>query len=205
MAVRTPLAPYFNRHAWLALLLSAAACSSEASGSPDAQAGDAGAEAAQEAAVALQEARLIDHSAWHNYPAELDPLAAHQPAPIKCGLTGWFVERSSLEVDTTECNYVLIEHPALVGVPAGSEVELELWHFDLIAPEPAQAHLALLFDADLQWETFVDIPSLGNLERVRFRTTRELALGEPIRFHLHNHGQNTWMLGDVLTWIPAPE
>jgi hypothetical protein len=188
----------------VALCLSAgvAGCPPDDGAAPDAQAPEADAGAMPDAEVALHEARLIDHSAWRNYPAELDPLAAHQPSPIKCNIAGWFVERGALEVDTAECNYVLVEHPAMVDVPAGSEVELELWHFDLIAPDPATAHMALLFDADLQWETFVDIPGPGNLERARFRATRDLAAGEPIRFHLHNHGQNTWMLGDVLTWIP---
>jgi hypothetical protein len=163
---------------------------------------DAGDAAAPEDGATLREVRLIDHESWQNYPVELDPLADHQPPAIKCGIAGWFVEAGSLEVDTSHCNYLLIEHPAAVDVPAGSEIEIEIGHFDLLAPEPATAHLALLFDADLQWEHFVDIPGPGNLQRSRFLTTRDLAAGEPIRVHLHNHGQNTWLIGQLVAFLP---
>lgn len=171
----------------------------------DATAHDAGTDASDASPVLLHEVVLIDHSDWHEYPAEQDPLREHQPSePIDCGLGGWLVERDldAVEVDTAWCNYALIEHPALVDVPKGSEVELEFWHYDLIAPEPAVAHAALLFDAELQWEVSVDIPGLANLQRFRFKTTRALRTGEPIRLHVHNHGQNTWMLGEVLAYVP---
>ena len=178
-----------------------AACTDSADGR-GADEPDAATDAAEEDAAPLREVRLIDHSSWHNYPVELDPLPDHQPAMIKCGLSGWFVEAGSLEVDTANCNYLSIEHPAAEAVPAGTEIELELGHFDLLAPEPATAHVALLFESELQWEDFIDIPGPGNLERSRFRATRDLAAGESIRLHLHNHGQNTWLFGQVIAFMP---
>jgi hypothetical protein len=186
---------------WFAACLGAIGCDESNAGDSS----DAGtdADAADAAQVPLREVLLIDHSAWNNYPVEQDPLPEHQPAaPIDCGITGWFVEREAVEVDTNQCNYLLIEHPALVDVPKGSEIELEFWYFDLVAPEPAVAHAALFFDADLQWETHVDIPGLANLQRLRFRTTRALRAGEPIRLHLHNHGQNFWNVGEVFAYVP---
>lgn len=191
-----------GRRPWLALALCGAyvACESPADVEPvDAAVTDAASR--EDAAEPLREVALLDHSAWSNYPAELDPLASHQPAQIACGISGWFVERNSLEVDTGQCNYLLVEHPALVDVPEGSQVDIELWHFDLVAEQPATAHIALLFDDALQWETEVAIPGPGNLQQVSVNATRALAKGEPIRFHLHNHGQNTWLLGDVHVWI----
>lgn len=156
------------------------------------------------APIALREVLLLDHTAWAAYPVEQDPLPGHQPSePIDCERNvGWSVERGAVDVDTSQCNYALIAHPALVDVPEGSEIEIEFYYFDLIASEPALAHAALFFDADLQWETHVDIPGLANLQRLRFRTTRALRAGEPIRWHMHNHGQNTWMLGEVLAYVP---
>jgi hypothetical protein len=35
---------------------------------------------------------------------------------------------------------------------------VDLWHFDLIAAEPASAHVALLFGDELQWEADIEIP-----------------------------------------------
>jgi hypothetical protein len=145
---------------------------------------------------------LIDQSEWRDYPAELDPLAVHQPDPIRCTIAGWFVERGALEVVTQHCNYALLEHPAQHAVPAGSTVQLELVHFDLDAREPATAHVALFFGDALQWEREIPIPSPAYVYHETFQATRALEAGEPVRFHLHNHGQNTWLLDGL--YVQAP-
>lgn len=184
------------------LILGALACdSSERSAQEGAAPQDAGPDQ-EEAAPVLHEAPLVDHTAWRNYAPELDPLPAHQPDAIDCSIAGWFIERGSLEVSTQDCNYLLVEHPALLGIPEGTEVALELVYFDLLAPEPATAHVALFFSDEMQWELEVPIPQYAYVHEVRFRATRPLALGEPIRLHLHNHGQNTWALGYVAALVP---
>ena len=146
---------------------------------------------------------LIDHSEWSAYRAADDPLRAHQPDLIRCGPGGYFVEFDRLEVDSQLCNYVLLLHPAQQDVAAGEEVTLELSHFDLTASEPAQAHVALLFDGTLAWETWLDIPGPANVVQAVFRAPRALARGEPLRFHLHNHGQNTYALGRAYSCSPS--
>jgi hypothetical protein len=135
---------------------------------------------------------LLDQASWRPYDPALDPLRAHQPDPIDCDVAGWFVEFGELEVDTGHCNYLLVEHPALRSLPAGSRVELELRHFDLNAPEVATAHVALLFADEVQWQTQVAVPGPASVAIVEFTSTRSLEQGDPIRLHLHNHGQNTW-------------
>jgi hypothetical protein len=135
--------------------------------------------------------------AWHKPRTDVVPASL---APIRA-LVG-FVERGSLEVDTVNCNYLLVEHPAQRPVPRGSNVYLELVHFDLAAPEPATAHVALFFGDDLQWELEIPIPSLAYVYKETFQATRDLAEGEPIRFHLHNHGQNTWLLDSLYAQLP---
>jgi hypothetical protein len=148
-------------------------------------------------------APLIDHTDWHRYEAALDPLNAHQPAEIDCGIAGYFVEAEGLEVDTGRCNYLLIEHAARANVEAGDELHIELRHFDLTAVEPATAHVALLAGDDVQWETTLVIPSAGNVLHATVPATRDIVAGEPIRFHLHNHGQNTYLLVAVEVGSPA--
>ncbi|HTU58104.1 MAG TPA: hypothetical protein VMF89_06715, partial [Polyangiales bacterium] len=145
---------------------------------------------------------LIDQQEWRNYESALDPLPEHQPDEIRCTIAGWFVERGALEVDTQQCNYVLVEHPVQRAVPEGSTVQLELVHFDLDAPEPATAHVALFFGADLQWQREIPIPSFAYVYKETFQATRALDEGEPIRLHLHNHGQNTWLLDSLYGQVP---
>lgn len=140
---------------------------------------------------------LIDQLQWRAYAAAHDPLPSHQPPQLECEPPGWVLELDRLELNTGECNYALLEHPAQLDVPRGSQISLTLWHFDLSAPEPAQAHVALFFDADLQWELTLDIPQPGNMQRAEFTATRALAIGDPIRLHLHNHGRNSWILSSI--------
>lgn len=166
----------------------------DASGTP-AAALDAGAVLASDTgAPALRFQPLIDNQGWRRYEATLDPLRTHQPAELLCAASATFVEYGSFEIDTTRCNYVLVEHPSLLAVSAGTELKMELLHYDLTAPEPAQAHLAILFGDALQWETTIPIPTAGDVVKASFTATRPLAVGEPIRLHLHNHGGNAYLL-----------
>lgn len=137
---------------------------------------------------------LIDHFEWQRYDAGLDPLAAHQPANVVCPATAALVEYDSFEVDTARCNYVLAWHPAIRDIAVGTTLQVTMLHYDLLAPEPATAHVAILFDDVLQWQTEIPIPSSGRAISETFTATRALRSGEPIRLHLHNHGGNTWLL-----------
>lgn len=138
--------------------------------------------------------KLIDNQSWARYDASLDPLPGHQPAVITCQDSATYVEYGSYEIDTTRCNYLLAEHPAQRAIAAGTTLRLNFLHYDLLAPEAAQAHVALFFGDTLQWETSIPIPSAGAGMMKTFRTTKALALGEPIRLHLHNHGGNAYLL-----------
>jgi hypothetical protein len=137
---------------------------------------------------------LIDNQGWRRYDAAADPLSSHQPAVPSCAASATFLEYGSFEVDTTRCNYVLSEHPAQLAIAAGTQVKLELLHYDLTASEPAEAHIALLFGDALQWETHIPIPRAGDVIKASFQATQALSLDEPIRLHLHNHGGNTYLV-----------
>lgn len=145
---------------------------------------------------------LVDHRQWTAITDLDDPLADHQPATIECGVAGWYVEYDALEVDTGRCNYPRIEHPALLDVPAGSEITTQLRYYDLVAPEPAEAHVAILIGAQVQWETTVAIPQAANVLELTWRTPSAITAGDPVRFHLHNHGQNHWGLDAIMATVP---
>lgn len=137
---------------------------------------------------------LVDNLDWRRYDAAVDPLKSHQPLEIKCFESATYVEYGAFEVDTTRCNYLLAYTPALRAVPAGTVLRFNLLHYDLLAPQPAEAHVALLFGNELQWEQTIPIPAAGDQVETTFRSTVALSFQDPIRLHLHNHGGNTYLL-----------
>lgn len=72
-----------------------------------------------------------------------------------------------------------------------------LWHFELSADEPAEAHAALLVDGMPFFEERIPIPQVGGLISRQVRAARAIPAGTPIYFHLHNHGANSWSLVEV--------
>jgi hypothetical protein len=72
-------------------------------------------------------------------------------------------------------------------------------HFDLTAPEPSVAHLAVTWGDRTLTEAFVPIPSSADVLDFELELTEELETGTPITLHLHNHGQNTYQFGSL--WL----
>ena len=58
--------------------------------------------------------------------------------------------------------------------------------------EVAEAHVAVLFGDQLVWEVLTPIPSDPGIYDIEIEAPVDLAEGEAIHFHLHNHGSNTW-------------
>ncbi|MFM2420086.1 MAG: hypothetical protein RL385_4809 [Pseudomonadota bacterium] len=139
-------------------------------------------------------ARLADVRDFRPFPAEDDPLASHQPANIQCVDSAFVTEYGGLEIDTGLCNYVLAATPSLRDVAKGAWVHLDFVHYDLAAPAPAEAHVALLFADELQWEERIPVPSAGARVEATFRAKSALVAGDMVRIHLHNHGGNTYLL-----------
>ena len=186
-ARRAPRAAWFG---WLAgFALCTQSCDDSTSGNPPAP---------LDAALPIaRTVPLLDQHSWRRYDPSLDPLASHQPPVVMCPESATLVELDSYEIDTTRCNYVLSEHPSLRALAVDTEVRLTLLHYDLFAPTPAEAHVALLFEDAVQWEKTLPIPAPGGVVEGTFRTNRALAAGAPIRLHLHNHGANTYLLVSV--------
>jgi hypothetical protein len=137
---------------------------------------------------------LIDHAAWEFAPAEEDPLADHRPEMVECGVAGWYVLDQELEVDTNFCNYAAIRQPILEPIPACATIGIAFYHFDLTAPEPAQAHAAILLDGQIIWEQMIEIPGDAAVYEEKIPAPFAAPAGSEIMLHLHNHGQNTWAL-----------
>lgn len=132
---------------------------------------------------------------WMQVAADADPLVAHRPADVTCPLGAWLLEPEGLEVNTQSCNYGSFGQPSLVEVVPGARLVGSLYHFDLIAAEPATAHVALVIGEALVWEQEVTIPGPANAFTIDVPASFAAPVGTPVNFHLHNHGQNTWTFG----------
>lgn len=152
---------------------------------------------------AVEPGSLIDHVQWQVLEAAADPLADHRPAQVDCGLAGWYIETSKLEVDTNWCNYLTVAQPSLLALEQGQVVQVIFYHFDLVAPEPALAHVAIWIDGQVLWEHEIAIPGDANVFVEEFPSPITAELGSEVMFHLHNHGQNTWTLQDLMV-LPGP-
>ena len=183
------------------LTLGPTACESEPPlGDSEAEAGDSTDASTGSSASGGDEAPtgefvdLVDHAEWTTVEAVADPLAEHRPSLIECGIAGWYTEGESLEVDTNFCNYLALAQPSLAAIHAGRGVRLGFYYFDLTAREPASAHLAVLVDGELLYEQAVDIPGDAMVHSLEFEAPFDAPEGATVVFHLHNHGQNTWVL-----------
>jgi hypothetical protein len=103
----------------------------------------------------------------------------------------------AFSVDTGRCSYLTVMQPALRAVAAGEVLQVRLWHFDLTAFEPAEAHAAVLVDGLALLDERVPIPSPGGLLVKEVPAERVIPAGAPVYFHLHNHGTNSWSLVEV--------
>lgn len=140
---------------------------------------------------------LVGAMEWMQVAAAADPLPDHRPAEVICPLGAWVFEAQGLEIDTTGCNYGSFTQPAKVDVGEGKRIVASLYHFDLTAAEPATAHAALLIGETIVWEQEIAIPGPANAFMIDLPSPVAAPAGTPVYFHLHNHGQNTWTLGNI--------
>lgn len=153
---------------------------------------------------------LVDHRAWEPLEGVSDPLADHRPETVECQVAGWYLENEDqeIEIDTNFCNYLALRQPSLQAIRPGQVLRVNFYHFDLVAPEPAQGHLQLSVDGQVIWDYVVEIAADPTGETAGARAPAVFAeeaviadfcapAGAELVLHVHNHGQNTWALRDV--------
>ena len=134
-----------------------------------------------------------------------DPFPEHQPDEIDCPPTARRPEYGSLEVSTGTCNYAALAQPLMFDLHPDDVLAIEVFHDALQADAPAKAHIAVAVDAAIVWDQQIPIPSAAQPYRVEVTPELDAPAGTPIRFHLHNHGYNTWKLLDVAAFDPRQE
>jgi hypothetical protein len=131
----------------------------------------------------------------------VDPVAMHRPATVDCAI-GFKDEFGVFEVDTGLCNYGVFVQPTLTELGAGELVELVFTHDDLLAPEPAQGHVAVAIGGRIVYEVYVEIPKPYGLVQGAWITDMPIPAGTPVVLHLHNHGYNSWRLVSIKASTP---
>jgi hypothetical protein len=142
---------------------------------------------------------LVAFGDWTSVAHSDDPLVTASDLP-ECVEPTFRAEDDQqwVEVDTTLCNWVTLSQPARAAVAVGDELELDFSHYDLTAAASASAELRLRFGACEAWSKSIPIPSPAEVYREQFHSPCGLAQGDNVLFHLHNHGQNTYQLKDLL-------
>lgn len=186
------------------------ASSADTSGSSSMSSSSANASAGSEGEPEFES--LIDHEVWEVVDEDDDPLAEHRPEELDCGVGGWYLESDGpeLEVDTNLCNYLALAQPSLRPIDVGDTLAIRFYHFDLVAPEPAEAHLRVTVDGNEVWDYEVEIPTDPENNKTpaavfdeTFAAEFSAPLGSEVMLHVHNHGQNTWTFVDLAV-APGP-
>lgn len=148
--------------------------------------------------------RLARVDAWVRVTdAEVDLFAEGRPEGLECDeVDGYGIELfgpdAVFEVQTDLCDWFTGTQPTMEPIVAGDTVSIQVWHYDLVAEEDAEAYVALAIGEKVAWEATVPIPSAGNLLREQVEIDRDVPAGTPMQFHVHNHGANSWELFDVM-------
>lgn len=149
---------------------------------------------------ALPRRSLVLHESWQRLDAAADPFE-DRPAEVVCLASGVIPQtlsgESVLDVETGACPYVTVTQPTQRDVLPGEVIKVRLWHFELSAPDPAEAHAVVMVDGLRVVDERIPIPAPGGLVVRQVRVERAIPAGAPVHFHLHNHGANSWALVEV--------
>ncbi|MCB9761122.1 MAG: hypothetical protein H6739_14880 [Alphaproteobacteria bacterium] len=143
---------------------------------------------------------LVDMSLWSRVEAADDPFD-DRPDDVRCSSAATYVEATtgtpSLEIDTGLCNYLLLSQPSLREVRADDLVEVWIFHDQLLADAPAEAHAVIRLGSWEAWGLRAPIPSDPEVYIESAEAPETFPEGTPVWLHLHNHGDNTWNLFEV--------
>ena len=125
-----------------------------------------------------------------------DAFASMRPEGTTCDEAGVFLDpfTLSLEINTDLCDYATVEQPITRALAPGDVVNIQAFHYELTAPDPAEGYLGLAIDGVIVWEGSAPIPSAPGPISGEVALERAFPAGAALQWHVHNHGPNTWEL-----------
>lgn len=140
-------------------------------------------------------------------PEAWRPIAGPDPfgnaGDVYCEPTSWgpteFDDQGtvSFEIDTTFCPWLTVEQPSTVEIRRHDRLTLRMWHFDLTAPDVADATIGLAVGDEVVWTDDFSIPRPGAWIEAAWDADRVIPAGTPLRVHVDNHGANTYDILEV--------
>lgn len=170
----------------------------------DALTEDAGADDAVEPAVVS----LIDNTAWSLVGVDVDPFVVDGgPSPDLCPESDIQSEDTPdgvwLDVSTEGCAWATLQQPLLHPVAAGDLVRITVVHFEILAGDTDYTlQVALGPDAEVIWTESVALGAGYEVIQATVSPSVAHAQGDPIWYHVSNHGENNWSLAAIDLLVP---
>jgi len=184
---------------WSLLLLNLS-CSEPNSADHQGGKGDTG--VTEEGEDQLSQSPLVSGSAWRLTSPERDPFVGRATGRISCGGADFGIEYGGLEVSTAYCGYITLTQPLLNAVKRGDVIELSAWHSPLVSASPGEGLIALQLAGQTVWQQELSIPAEAKSWEARFESPVSAEAGEPVLFHVSNHGANSYTLYSLTVTQP---
>jgi hypothetical protein len=152
---------------------------------------------------------LVEPRRFELMDAAGDPFDDRPSDPDDCADSARLAEDlggvTVFSIQTEACPYATVAQPSLTNVYEGEFLRARVWHFALLAPEPAEAHLVVGLEGG-EWglEERISLPADAVMLSKIWRATRDYPAGTPVFFHVHNHGNNEYLLAELSTGTADP-
>lgn len=152
---------------------------------------------------------LVDASSWRLVPPADDTL---WPPPADAPLcapedvqVASFGDDDAVEIDTRfGCGWATVEQPIALALTAGDAVQVRVFYFSQGTFPAAEAEVAVALGDAVIARQRVPIPSSSGLFAPRVVLEGDVAAGTPARFHVGNHGDNSWNLIELSRIVSGP-
>lgn len=105
-----------------------------------------------------------------------------------------FADVPSFFVDTKLCSELTVTQPSRASIEAGDGLFVRVFHSQLIAEPPAEAHLTLSVDGMVLWETSIAMPAGAAVLNPEVVSEVDMPAGSAVTWHVRNHGANAYHL-----------
>ena len=136
---------------------------------------------------------LVDPARWQPTDIASDPFK-DRPADDTCPAFGYGVDAGLFGMYSGDCKYLTAAQGMLTDLQPGDTVTIEVGHGQLLSLEPAEAHMAIAIPGQILWEKRIAIPGPPWFGVIEVPITAAYKAGDPILFHVHNHGPNSYRL-----------
>jgi hypothetical protein len=160
-------------------------------------------------AMCTEKAALVDADGWSFVAPDADPLWPAPDDAVPCGESdiqvASFGADEAVEVDTRfGCGWATVTQPLRSSLAAGDQVQIRIFYFAQSTFPQSVANVAVALDDTLIVDEYVDVPAASGLIAPVVVLDRAVDAGAPARFHVGNHGDNSWNLIELSRVFATP-